>query len=672
MDGPDAPLKACSGHIGLRAESIRTLFRFGAAWKKLDLKQYLGDALKRLTRSLTACYAELNQNSGAATTAAGKIGASMTDEGARASRRRAGPQCGLWLALAFVASIGSGLAGLSSSALAQVSTPSIAGPSRDELGGITRAPAVQAPRLTVSGGIERSGCPLADPQFAKITTTISTVTFNGLKGATATEMEAAWKPLAGTPQPISVLCEIRDAAATILRSKGYLAAVQVPVQRIENGEVRLEVLYARITAIRARGETRGAERKLMAYLGRLTRDDIFDRNKAERYLLLARDLPGYNVQLTLRPAGTAPGDLLGEVTVLRQAFAADFSVQNLASSATGRWGGQLRAQAFGITGAGDATTLSYYTTSDFREQRILQASHEFRPGSEGLLVGASLTYAWTRPDLGQTTGGAPLRATTLLASLYARYPLVRSQAGDVWLGGGFDLLDQDTTLILPLSRDRLRVLWARLDFDRMDLTRAEPAWRIDGSLEVRQGLAGLGASLSCLGVACGSQVPTSRFDASPAATVVRAEVEYERALGRFSLVVHPRGQYAFRKVLGFEAFAPGNYTVGRGYDPGAITGDSGVGVSTELRGPHLLIGRGNGPLVQPFVFADAAWAWDRGAGKPQRLSSLGGGVRAELGSRFRLDASLAVPLDRAGFVGRKPAPRLLVSLTTRLVPWGGR
>lgn len=591
-------------------------------------------------------------------------------EGEKGSKRKGLAVLGRWLPYAFALALCPVL--VPETAFAQVSTPTIAGPSRDELGGITRGPAVQAPRLSISGGIERSGCPLADPQFAKITTTITAVTFNGLKGATAEEMETAWKPYAGTPQPIAVLCEIRDAAATILRAKGYLAAVQVPVQRIENGQVRLEVLYARITAIRARGETRGAERKLMAYLGRLTRDDIFDRNKAERYLLLARDLPGYNVQLTLRPAGTAPGDLIGEVTVLRQAITADFSVQNLASAATGRWGGQLRVQAFGITGMGDATTLSYYSTSDFREQRIFQASHEFRPGSQGLVVGAALTYAWTQPDLGQAGGGAKLEARTLLASLYARYPLVRSQAGDLWLGGGFDLLNQDATLILPLSRDRLRVFWARLDFDRMDISRAEPAWRVDGSLEIRQGVAGLGASPSCLGIACGSRVPTSRFDATPAATVVRAEVEYERALGRFSLAVHPRGQYAFRKVLGFEAFAPGNYTVGRGYDPGAITGDSGVGVATELRGPRLPIGHGDGPVVQPFAFIDAAWAWDRGAGKPQRLSSVGGGLRADLGSRFRLDASVAVPLDAAGFNGRRPAPRVLVSLTTRLLPWGGR
>ncbi|MBX9885210.1 MAG: ShlB/FhaC/HecB family hemolysin secretion/activation protein, partial [Novosphingobium sp.] len=71
------------------------------------------------------------------------------------------------------------LAGLPAAALAQIRSPAIAGPSRDELSGITRAPAVQPPRLAVTGGIERSACPLADPRFAQITTTITAVTFTG-------------------------------------------------------------------------------------------------------------------------------------------------------------------------------------------------------------------------------------------------------------------------------------------------------------------------------------------------------------------------------------------------------------------------------------------------------------------------------------------------------------
>ncbi|WP_225206648.1 ShlB/FhaC/HecB family hemolysin secretion/activation protein [Novosphingobium huizhouense] len=579
-----------------------------------------------------------------------------------------------WLKRASAGGLGIGVAAVFGVAaphavLAQ-SLPATGGiPTRDQLQGVTgeTAPA-PAPRLSIAGGIEHSPCPLADPQYADIKVTIGHVTFNGLKGASAEELESAWKPFAGTPQPIATLCEIRDAAGTILRNKGYLAAVQVPTQRIENGEVRMEVLYARVTAISARGETRGAERKLQEYLGQLTRNEIFDRNKAERYLLLARDLPGYNVQLTLRPAGSAPGELVGEVTVLRVPLVADLSIQNLASRATGRWGGQLRAQAFGLTGLGDATTLSYYATADFTEQHILQASHEFRPGSEGLVVGGQFTYAWTKPDIGPLPGGLELEARTLFASLYARYPLVRSQRANLWLSAGLDLANQDVDLIGPLTRDRLRVLWTRLDADAVDTSRASPAWRASGALELRQGLDILDASHGCVGAGCVGHTPLSRADGRPDATVVRAQGEFERVVGKVSFALLPRGQYAFTPLLGFEEFSGGNYTVGRGYDPGQIAGDDAVGVSLEVRGPRYAVGHGD-IRVQPYVFGDVAWAWNKDVDGSDRLVSVGGGVRSELGERFRLDATLAVPLEGTRLAPARPDPRFLVTLTTRLLPW---
>ncbi|WP_068076416.1 ShlB/FhaC/HecB family hemolysin secretion/activation protein [Novosphingobium lentum] len=541
-------------------------------------------------------------------------------------------------------------------------------PGRDELKAVTQAPVEQAPQLSIKGGIERSPCPLGDPQYADIKVTISSVDFNGLKGASAADMEPAWKPFADKPQPISTICEIRDAAATILRNKGYLAAVQVPTQRIENGNVKLEVLYARVKAIRARGETKGAERKLEDYLNKITEGEIFDRFKAERYLLLARDLPGYNVQLTLRPSGDAPGDLIGEVTVLRQPYTLDLTVQNLAAPATGRWGGQLRAQVFGITGLGDATTLSYYATADFKEQHILQASHEFRPGSQGLVLGGQFTYAWTKPSLGNT--GPALKARTLFASLYGRYPLLRTQARNVWLASGFDFINQDVDVIGPLTRDKLRVGWARLDFDGIDTANRRPQYRYAGSFELRQGLDVLDATRTCIGAGCALlAVPTSRNDGSPGATVLRAQGELEVAAGRFSIAVAPRAQVAFKPVLSFEEFSAGNYTIGRGYDPGTIAADSGVGYSVELRGPHIPVRQAGDITVQPFVFTDAAWVFNKGQPGSQHLSSVGVGARAELGARFRLDTSLAVPTERAGLQTTRGNVRFLVTLTARLLPW---
>ncbi|MET0361739.1 MAG: ShlB/FhaC/HecB family hemolysin secretion/activation protein [Sphingobium sp.] len=548
--------------------------------------------------------------------------------------------------------------------------PRSALPTREDLRPVPQAPEGGAPRLSVVGDIERSPCPLADPKFDGITVPVNSVSFNNLKGATAEEMRPAWASYAGTRQPVSVLCEIRDAAATILREKGYLAAVQVPTQRIENGEIRMEMLYARVTTIRARGETKGGDGIIARYLGRLNDEEIFDRNRAERYLLLARDLPGYTVQLTLKPAGTGPGDLIGEVTVVRLPYAVDATVQNLSSRAAGRWGGQVRAQFFGLTGMGDATSIAYYTTSDFQEQRILQLGHEFRLGSEGLKIAGQFTHAWTDPDIGAV--GNPLTVRTIFATLEASYPIVRRQSRSLSVGGGMDLVNQRVDFAgVPLTRDRLRVAFARLSGEAIDLRSQSPRWRAAGTVEVRKGLTILDAT-DC-GTQCTLGLGATRGDASGA--LVRFSGVGEVALGKFAaLSIAPRAQFAFDPLFAFEGYTGGNYTIGRGFDPGTISGDSGIGASVELRSSGFRLGRDNGLMLRPFLFADVADAWNKRpelTGPARGLLSLGGGLRAELSNRLRLEGTLAVPTDTWGITTERSV-RFLISLTTRLLPWSAR
>ena len=546
-------------------------------------------------------------------------------------------------------------------------------PTREELTRPQLAPPPSKSTLNVIGGVERSPCPLSNPEFNDVRVTISNVDFNNLKGATPEEMRATWADFAGVEHPVSVICEIRDRAGTYLRNKGYLAAVQVPTQRIENGEVRLELLYARVTTIRARGQTGGAEAKIAGYLAKLTEDEVFDRFRAERYLLLARDLPGYNVQLVLKPAGTGPGEMIGEVAVIRQPYSVDFMVQNLASQETGRWGGQLRAQAHGLTGLGDTTYVSIYSTSDFKEQKIFQAGHSFRPGNEGLSINANLTYAWTKPSILLDDDDPELKSRTLFASLGVAYPLVRTQSKNLSVGAGFDLVNQKTDFFGPLSRDRLRVIWARADFDAIDLRSRRPKWRVAGTIEARKGIDVFDASNSCPQTGCpGGETGQSRIDADPSATLIRFNGTAEIGLGNsLAVAVSPRAQYAFNRLLSFEQFTAGNYTVGRGYDPSVLTGDSGAGVAVELRGPRLTPLRRTELQIQPYVFGDAAWTWTRdGFSDPKHLTSAGGGVRGVLGNRAALDVALAVPLERTGMLERRKGDvRLLMTLTTRLLPW---
>jgi hemolysin activation/secretion protein len=176
---------------------------------------------------------------------------------------------------------------------AQAQTPpTVQPPTREE---IQRAPvrdaAPRQPRLTVEGGVERAPCALAADEFRAIRFTVNSVAFDDLKGLTAADLRPAFAEYVGTEQPVAVICEIRDRAATILRNAGYVAAVEVPEQRIADGNVRFQVLMARLTGIRVRGDAGRAERTIAGYLGRLTDQEVFNRFEAERYLLLAGDIP---------------------------------------------------------------------------------------------------------------------------------------------------------------------------------------------------------------------------------------------------------------------------------------------------------------------------------------------------------------------------------------------
>jgi hemolysin activation/secretion protein len=542
-------------------------------------------------------------------------------------------------------------------------------------------PPAAAPKLEVEGGVERAPCALDGPEFKDVHFTVRGAEFEGLRGLTPAQLASAYAPYVGKDEPISIVCEIRDRAATALRNAGYIAAVQVPEQRIADGVVRFRVLMAHLTQVRVRGDATGAEKVIAGYLSQLTNEPVFNRYQAERYLLLASDLPGYTVRLTLRPAGGAPGDVIGDVTVQRLPAYADFNVENGGSHDLGPWGGLLRAQLFGLTGLGDRTTLSVFSTADFHEQQTVQVGHDFHVGPEGLSIGGTFTYAWARPDIPD----ANVLAKTLLGTLEADYPFYRRQAETIRGSVGMDYINQYVLLDgIPLTRDRLRVAFGRLGLDAQSSDYSdsrysfeEPKWRVTTLLELRKGLDIFGASNFCgsAGVNClgPNDVPPSRIEGRPTATVVRAQAYGEvRPAPKITFALGLRGQYAWKPLLSFEEFSVGNYTVGRGYDPGVLLGDRGFGSQAEIRFGSRIPASARKPGIEGYAFWDHAGVSnrDRLVVTPGRehLDSIGGGARINF-SRFALDAALAIPLTHAGLDNRRPDPRVLISLTSRLWPW---
>lgn len=566
----------------------------------------------------------------------------------------------------------------------------VGAPTREE---VQRTPLTPAPprgaRIVVEGEVERAPCPLADPTYSNITVTISGAEFSGLNGVPADLVKPSYADLIGKTLPIATVCEIRDRAATILRRNGYLAAVQVPPQRIENGVVKFDVLLAKLVGFQVRGDAGKSEHLIQRTLAAIQEQPVFNILTAERYLLLARDIPGFDVRMTLRPAGTVPGEVIGEIQVVRTPVELDVNVQNLGSRVVGRFGGIAQLRLNGLLGLGDRTTFGFFSTADFKEQQVAQVSEEIRIGREGLTIGGDFNYAWTHPSIPNFT----LKSRTLAATLRARYPLIRRQSHNLFIGGGVDFVNQTSRLIgptggIPLSRDRLRVGFARLDYQAIDpesiasisgYSGSEPRWSVGASVEVRHGLDIFDASPDCRSnpAACvfGGATPPSRLIADPTAFVARASGDVTfRPIPIVGFSLQPRGQYAPHSLLNYEQFSAGNYTIGRGFDPGTLLGDSGVGIRGEIRVGSMVPRSRKDVAIQGYGFVDAAWAWDHDPTStvryPEKLQSGGGGIRAAFGDRFQADAGVAVPFRAAGLQTRSGDTRFLISLTAKLLPWG--
>lgn len=541
--------------------------------------------------------------------------------------------------------------------------------------------------LTIDGDFERAPCALDRPEFADIRFTVKGAQFNGLDRVPGLSLDAAYSDYVGRELPVSVLCDIRVEANAILRTQGYLATVEIPEQSLADNVPDFNVVFGRLTAVRVRGEAGPSERLVEAYLEKLTQADVFNTNTAERYLLLADDLPGLDVRLSLRPAaGGEPGDLVGEIAVLRQKGMVDFNVQNLGSDAIGRFGGVLRGEIYDVTGLGDRTSVAVFSTLEFAEQQTVQIGHDFRVGSEGLRLGGQLTLSQTNPSTG--IAGFDVEAETVFASLFASYPLIRTRKHSLFADAGFDLVDQNVDVNdIALTRDRVRMAFARVAgevLDRQSVQRAggytpfEPKFRLRYGLEVRQGLDVLSASPDCrpnlLGCLFAGSAPPSRIEADPTPLLLRVNTDVEyRPSPKLAFVLRNQAQITGDALPAFEEIAAGSFSIGRGYDPGAVLGDSGIMNSFELRYGTLVPPTIDGVALQPFVFTDLAHVWNedpsRRPGNPDRLWSAGGGLRLAWGKGVQSDFLLAVPLERPDLAPRRGDVRFLFTLTARLFPW---
>ena len=529
-------------------------------------------------------------------------------------------------------------------------------PSREELNPAARIPPAPPRERDLFAQEPAGPCPL---RGSTLQFTLKSVDFHGVTALSAGQLRSAYADLLGQSIPVSRICDIRDHAATLLFNRGVLARVDIPPQHITEGALQLEVIEAHVVNVRVRGDAGHAQAAVERYLDKLRGMTPFDMRKAQRYLLLASDVPGVQVRAAVRPSVNGErGAVDLDITVAAQAADLVANVQNLESKSIGRFGGLLRLDVNSLTDFGDRTSVVGYHTLDSNEQAVIQLLEEGRIGGDGLIARGSLVYGETRP--GGPVASLDLKSSSFVAEAELAYPLIRLRRRNLNLAAGFDDVDESTdSLGSLLYRDKLRVFYGRIDGDdRLDLL-SHPI-QLSGAFTFRKGVDGLGASEP-------DSATLTRPDGKPDAWLVRGSGRAATTLfGAFQLNNQFQAQYTSQALLDYEQIALGDLTIGRGYDPAVVLGDSGFSDSTELRyGPvqlHRLV------AAQPYIFYDVGYIHDNGVAvvKNRTLTSAGVGALFRLANRANLDLTYAKPFQ-APLPGQpRPTPRLLVNLTAAI------
>lgn len=533
----------------------------------------------------------------------------------------------------------------------------------EQLNPARQAPTAEAAGRSVFTPPLAGACPLADSPIAF---DLTDVAFDGLRSVPSEAIRPLVSKYIGRKVRAADLCALRDAVTVVLFRRGVLARVDLPPQTIEGGRLVLRVTQAFIANVKVEGDAGPARATVEAFVRRL-QGKAFDLAAVQRELFLAADLPGVQIQSALRPAEAAsePGALDLVLTVHRKATTTSVVVQNFGADATGRFSGLVREDFNSFTPFGERTSLVLSSSLFDDRQQVVQVMEEARLGASGLTGRLSASYGATRP--GGDLASLKLEGRSTVIALGAAYPIVRGLQRDLTLDVGLEVIDQSTDIYgLRYNRDKLRVAAARLDGRQaFGGGRLWPAGVLTGDVQLRQGLTALGASKS-------GASGLSRFGADPGAFVAREEAQFALDWSRWaSTKIAASAQHTDKTLLSYEDFGVGNLTIGRGYDPSALSGDQGWAVSAESRiGPVVIPKTGYGPWVTSPVAASAFAFVDTGhvdavaaQGLTRTVRSVGGGVSFVIAPRARVDVFYAHPIDRiVSTAPTKPGDRIMVSL----------
>jgi hemolysin activation/secretion protein len=466
-----------------------------------------------------------------------------------------------------------------------------------------------------------------------------------------------FQEMIGQSVTLSAVFDVAEQIEEEYRRAGYiLVRAFIPPQRVGDGVFTINVVEGFVSGIAVEGAQEATRERVESYLEPVLAAMPLDLPTIERGLLLANDLPGADVSGLLRPSPNTPGASELVVTVLAPPVTGGLAIDNRGSSYAGRWSiyGDF---AVNLPFGADDQLAGSVAMSTNPSQRIAGQLRYRRPiGSDGLV--ASYLATVTKGEPGSTLSELNVLTDSWAIGPRLTFPIQRSRAATLLLEGGLTIQDARVRMLdEPFSHDQWRVVDIGVSYLQNGFLGG--AWAT--TIDVAQGLPILGATED-------DSPNLSRLGATTAFTKIVGAFRHTRTLvGSLSVTAALQGQYAFSRLIAGEQIAFGGLQAGRGYEPGAITGDHGLGGVLEFRYTEQFA-EGFVTSLQPYVFLDAAETWSREEDDSVDQSMTSTGIGMRLSTRYGM--SMGVELARtlvavAGSDGGKQATKVLFDMAVR-------
>lgn len=380
----------------------------------------------------------------------------------------------------------------------------------------------------------------------------------------------------GNELTLSALRNLAAQIATYYRNHGYfLAQATLPAQDIVEGAVTIAVVEGQYGKVVLRNQSQLSDGLAQRLLEGLNSGDTISIAPLESRLLQLSDLPGVNVNSTLAPgASVGASDLIVDVTS-GQRVSGSIDADNSGSRYTGAYRSGATVNFNNPLGQGDVASLRAFTSWDGLNYG--RAAYQLQFGRADI----GIAYTALDYELGREFESLQANGKAHIVSLFGRYPLLRSRAGNLFVQVNVDSKNfrdkVDVTTPVTVTDKQAQVAMLSLVGDRRDsfggggFSSYSLTWS-SGSLDIESPLA-----LSADAITARSNGPYDKLGLN----VMRLQ----SVTDLLSVYAAIQGQVATQNLDVSEKMGLGGASAVRAYPEGEAYVDQGYVLNLEARIP---------------------------------------------------------------------------------------